>query len=553
MQRMGQGPTPCRIMLVGEAYQDEGEETRGGALEGRAGEELNRMLHEAGIMRSECYSTNLVNMRPRDNNPMNWVAQKKMDRTSSHSDVMGLWVRGEIVEGLARLKREIEIVNPDIVVAVGNLSLWALTGAWSVAKWRGSMLTSQGYNRPYKVIPIIHPRTILGQWENRAATVRDLKRVAAERGSREYRGVPSWEFQIRPSASAVLITLQALLSDAEHCEGVWIDFDLETRAGHIACAGLSWDLNHAICIPFMCTEDKQGYWRVEEEAAIVHALYRLLTHPKVSVRGQNLLYDAQYTFRHWHFIPRVKQDTMLSHHTLFAGLPKRLDFQASLYCAHYIYWKDDGKTWTHDVGEDQLWRYNCIDCVRTREVGEATQSSIKALGLEGQDAFQQAMFWPVLKAMQRGVRIDLKRRATLAMELQEELTKREEFFQSVLGHSLNPRSPLQMTKLFYTDFGIAPIYSRAKKGKIPTVTCDEEALDKIKDKEPLLRPLIDMIIQYRQIGVFLSTFILMPLDQDQRMRCSYNLAGTETFRLSSSENAFGSGGNLQNLPKGDDA
>jgi len=52
--------------------------------------------------------------------------------------------------------------------------------------------------------------------------------------------------------------------------------------------------------------------------------------------------------------------------------------------------------------------------------------------------------------------------------------------------------------------------------------------------------------------VFLSTFIMMPLDQDSRMRCSYNICGTETYRFSSSKNAFGSGGNLQNLPKGDE-
>ena len=34
------------------------------------------------------------------------------------------------------------------------------------------------------------------------------------------------------------------------------------------------------------------------------------------------------------------------------------------------------------------------------------------------------------------------------------------------------------------------------------------------------------------------------------MRCSYNICGTETFRLNSAENAFGSGTNLQNVPMG---
>jgi DNA polymerase I-like protein with 3'-5' exonuclease and polymerase domains len=42
----------------------------------------------------------------------------------------------------------------------------------------------------------------------------------------------------------------------------------------------------------------------------------------------------------------------------------------------------------------------------------------------------------------------------------------------------------------------------------------------------------------------------MPLDVDKRMRCSFNTGGTETYRFSSSKNAFGSGGNLQNIPSG---
>ena len=138
------------------------------------------------------------------------------------------------------------------------------------------------------------------------------------------------------------------------------------------------------------------------------------------------------------------------------------------------------------------------------------------------------------------------------MELQEELSRREEFFVEILGHPLNPRSSTQMSKLFYEDLGIPPIYSRAKKGMPAHITCDEEALIKIRQKEPITAPLIDVILQYRQIGVFLSTFIMMPLDQDGRMRCSYNICGTETYRFSSSKNAFNSGGNLQNLPKGDE-
>ena len=200
--------------------------------------------------------------------------------------------------------------------------------------------------------------------------------------------------------------------------------------------------------------------------------------------------------------------------------------------------------------EDDLWAYNCKDCVNTREIGEKELSAIKQMGLEEVEAFQQAFFWPVLKAMQIGVRIDKKERNLFAMELQEEIERREEFFKNVLGHPLNPASPVQMTKLFYTDLGITPIMSRAKKGIPAHVTCDDEALGKIMKKEPITIPLIRAIQEYRSLGVFLSTFVMAPLDKDDRMRCSYNICGTETYRLNSSKNAFGSGTNLQNVPMG---
>jgi DNA polymerase-1 len=237
---------------------------------------------------------------------------------------------------------------------------------------------------------------------------------------------------------------------------------------------------------------------------------------------------------------------------MFAGLPKRLDFQASMYCDHYLYWKDDGKTWEKDVGEDQLWSYNCVDCVRTRESGEVELATIQSMGLAEVEAFQQKLFYPVLQAMQRGVRIDEKARSRFASELQDEMVKREEFFLSILGHPLNPGSPLKMKTLFYEDLGIKPVWSRAKKGIPAHVTCDDEALLTIMRREPITRPLIRAIQEYRSLGVFLRTFVLAGLDYDKRMRCSYNICGTETYRFSSSKNPFNSGTNLQNIPKGKD-
>ena len=90
----------------------------------------------------------------------------------------------------------------------------------------------------------------------------------------------------------------------------------------------------------------------------------------------------------------------------------------------------------------------------------------------------------------------------------------------------------------------------AKKTFRPTT--NDEALEKIATREPLLRPMTKIIREMRSIGVFISNFIKAQLDPDGRMRCSFNPAGTETYRFSSSTSAFDTGTNLQTIPEGDE-
>lgn len=344
MSRMGTGQPGCKIMIVGECFT-EAEEYKGEAFLGMGGENLNQMLHEVGIMRSMCYTTNLCNARPPGSSISSWIAEKKKDITSQHVLWKGRYVMPQIIAGYNRLMEEIRLINPNIIIACGNAPTWALTGAWGVMKWHGSQLNIDGNPEKTKVIPTYHPVQIQWAYDLRAIMVNDLRRAAREAQTPHYTNIPKWNFRLRPSFPMVEETLQPLLARLDAGESLWIDFDLETRAGHIACAGISWTRLDAICIPLMDRASLDGYWNLEEEAQVVWLLYRLLTHKNVKVRGQNLLYDAQYTYRHWHFVPRVVQDTMISHHTMWAGLPKRLDFQAAMYCDYYVQWKPDKDTW----------------------------------------------------------------------------------------------------------------------------------------------------------------------------------------------------------------
>jgi len=572
----GSGPIPSRIMLVGEAWGEQ-EEQRREPFVGASGAELNRMLQEAGIMRSECYVTNVVNARPPNNYLGAWIATKKKDITPQHRLLRDKYCLPIVHEGYAALLTEIEMVQPNIIVAFGNFSMWALTGNWGILKWRGSQLqiqnlydnaNSTGKNL-FKVIPTIHPASILREWSQRAVVLNDLRRVKRHMTSRTYDNRPDWKFETRPTFGKVRDALVNLWTTAEArkqgndalcelstTEALWIDFDIETVSGHIDCIGISWSRVEGICIPLITRGNREGYWSAAEEAEIVFLLYKLLTHPHVCVRWQNGLYDAQYVYRHWHFIPRGAQDTMISQHSMFSALPKGLSFLASMYADWYVYWKDEGKI-ASGAPEDQRWRYNLQDCVYTREVGEVLTESLKAMGLSQVDAWQQELFWPVLKAMLRGVRVRPEIKNQMALDIQEELSHREAFLYNVLGHTINPRSPTQMQALFYDDLKQPPILKRTViQGKtVMRPTCDDEALTKIAAREPILRPLCNAIADIRTLEKFLNDFVMMPLDEDGRMRCSFNIAGDAggksapySYRLSSSKNPFGSGGNLQTIP-----
>ena len=548
-----EGPIPARVMIVGEAPGAE-EEARGSPFGVVSGTELNRMLQEAGLTRSESFVTNVCRSRPPQNDITTYIAQSKKEITNAHIAVRDKMVLPPIRDGMDLLAKEIQMVQPKVIIALGNVALWALTGRWGITKWRGSALKCDLIQTDAIVIPSYHPAAILRQWDWRAIGVNDLRRA---RRYRDGNGptAPRYNFILRPSFNQACATLDWIKNSLDSGDLTRISFDIETRGGRIACAGLSWSYTDAICLPLMCVERREGFWLLEEELGIVWRLREILCHKRVEVVGQNIIYDSQYTWRHWGFVPRVTQDTMISQHSLFSDLPKSLAFIASMYCDYYVYWKDEGKDWASGLGEDQLWHYNCLDCVYTLEVADVLLRTTKQMNLESVAAFQQSMFWPVLKAMQQGVRIDIAKRNLLIAEVQEEIARREQFILDLLGHPLNPRSPVQMKSLFYDDLHLPIQMTRSKKGVPGHATLDDEALQKLSQKEPLVKPLINSISDIRTLGIFLGNFLSAPLDTDGRMRCAYNIGGSasgksapKSYRLSSSENAFGSGTNLQNIP-----
>lgn len=547
------GPQPAPLLVVGEmpGADDEWKLT---PFMGVSGQELTRMMHEAGLIRTDARLTNVCQYRPPKSDITNFLENSK-----SKAALKGLthfwngkYFSDHISEGRAELVREIRETKPSVVLAFGETALWALTGETGITSWRGSLLdlhpdlVAECQCQPV-VIPTYHPSAVLRMWDWRSIAVRDLQRASAYLDKPDDYVYPNYQFAVHPTLPGVTQTLQYLLKELDRGE-LRIACDIETIARNIACVGVAWSRLEALCIPFM---DKGGtpYWNEAEEVHVYGLLKAVLTHKNAYVVGQNFNYDKQHFAKHWGYSPNLKFDTMLAQHTLYTGMPKALDFISSMYCHYHRYWKDELKEY-HKMPDDvkQFWTYNCKDCVITYEASEVLETLLDHANQRTQFEFQMTMAQHVFNTMLRGVRINQQRRSEVASDLMVAISEREELINQVVGMSLNVGSPKQMKDFFYGELGFDPVLNR--KTKQPTL--DDDALHKLAKKNPLIAPLVDIIAEKRSLGVFLSTFCLMSLDSDFRMRTSYNVAGTETFRFNSGENAFGSGGNLQNIPKGEE-
>lgn len=129
---------------------------------------------------------------------------------------------------------------------------------------------------------------------------------------------------------------------------------------------------------------------------------------------------------------------------------------------------------------------------------------------------------------------------------------------------LNANSTKQLLAFFNIALGLPVEYEIRKRptGNERTPSCNDKALRRwaemrmkgpginVRDKSvppvKFAKPFVSLILAIRDADKMLSV-LRTPLDHDNRMRCSYNVVGTENGRWSSSENAFGRGTNLQNI------
>lgn len=161
--------------------------------------------------------------------------------------------------------------------------------------------------------------------------------------------------------------------------------------------------------------------------------------------------------------------------------------------------------------------------------------------------FERALQGPYLEIMQRGFKVDSLARQQAGAELRSRIdhlqTTLNLFSQAFWGKPLNPRSPVQLKDFFYKAMGLPEVWI-SQKGERKLST-NRETLEKL-ETYLYARPIVACILAIRDCTKQLEVYET-EIDSDGRFRSSYNIAGTETGRPSSSSNAFGTGRNAQNI------
>ncbi len=184
----GEGPPDADILFIGEGPGFH-EDRQGRPFVGPAGNFLEDLLQSIGMTRDQVFIANMVKCRPPDNR----------DPTPA-----------EISACSKYLDRQIELLNPLLIVTLGRFSTARFLPGQAISRVRGRLRSVSGRH----VFPIMHPAAGLRRQEMRAAIeedfakipgLLDVLRMQAEPASETARGVgepPPPSYETAPAVQA---------------------------------------------------------------------------------------------------------------------------------------------------------------------------------------------------------------------------------------------------------------------------------------------------------------------------------------------------------------
>lgn len=544
-----------RLAIIGEA-PGEDEEAHGFPFVGKSGNFLSALLQKHHINRHECFIGNICQVRP----PNNEIGRFK-------------WDEWQIQEGLAALSVDLRSFNPTLCLLLGNAPLRAAKDKDSkVSSWRGSVFrsTNLGLFQGLKCIPTFHPAFVLREYSNFPLLNFDIKRTSEESFTSEI-FLPQRELSYSLTPDEIIFRLANWRPDVR-CS---VDIEGGLPASHVNEA-VKADSGRRKYIGWRCValsdSPSRGFaiqwWKYSdhEKVQILRAFARLMIRPDVPKVLQNSLYD-NFVLSYGYHIPifPVVEDTMLKGWEIFSELPKGLSTQASIYTRE-PHWKDESM---YLASSDNLAEGCARDAAVTLEVCEVQDSHIPGSAYTHYRA-NVDMLNPLLYMELRGINYDQENAQVKSEEIKVEYEKLGQELSEIAGFELRgPSGSVSSQRLCaalyqqgpftygsgkkkqtiteYKTSPYPPQYKKENGRKTERLTSDVEALLALRKKLPN-DTFLNGILHHRHLEGLIETLGIKP-DSDGRVRCGYNVVGTETGRLTCYTSPTGAGANLQTITK----
>lgn len=489
----GYGPLSPKIVIVGEAPGYE-ELDAGKPFVGASGRFLNGLLSEVGIDRNSCWVTNVCK----------YFVPPSPKKRPVPFKVRAKAVGIDLNEQIDNLRREIQSLQPNLIICLGATALNAVTGKSNIIDYRGSILEGFGY----KTIATYHPAHILhssgestGFW-NKSVMLFDLKRCKVQSEFKEIK-LPIRILDVVEN-SADLIRFLKTYDDPNLFPAI----DIEAWKCIPVCIGLSYTPSHGITLPLwncnsissIPSRDLVQCWSLLSERFI-----------KTDAIGQNFGYDRDKIKRLGFKVRSIKSDTMLKSFVISPELPKNLAFNTSVYTEEPFY-KNEG------MYEGEL-RDLFIGCARdaccTKEVDIGQDKDLDDMGCR--DYYEKFMIplQPLYAEIEQlGFAVDEERRKVLIRKYIEQDEKlRFELYQ-LTGKYINVNSPKQVPDLLYNQWGLKNQGGAGEE--ILTNIINSTKFENIKRG-------CELILEDRRVRKTIGSYAYALPDFDGRMRTSYFL------------------------------
>lgn len=454
--------------------------------------------------------------------------------------------RQDAIKNRDNLIREIQEVQPKVIIGLGNIplvSLLFLDKASGISVWRGRPL----YSSELKawIVMTYDAKTLSmgrkeGSWFWFDQTIEDFKLAMQLVDTPP----PKVEYPDLPLIQDPELAKKWIVAGER---SGFVALDLETDG---------FDPRNDILGLSITFKDKKGNYHpayidwsvIDENLEVSDALHRLCMSTQVDKVFHNSSFDVKYLYFHGFPMDGAIHDTMLMAHLLdenfSVGLKQRTWVELPGYGGYDIpleQYKVENKFTKNssyaEIPVDVMTPYAAMDTLVTYKLYELFVPK-----LEEQDLWPvySKIMMPVRGVMTQaeinGIYVDMK----TADVLDKRITKVKEYLEYLIyetaGRQFNFTSTVQLSYVLFEEMG-APGRTFTNKGN---VKCDKAVLQGLAERDPKKKwaKLSHLVLRYKYMDKLQGTYIGQAKKfvwDDGRIHSSYNATGTATGRTSNSK------------------